>query len=108
MDAAAWVAIGMGILTIITGIIGYLLSRKDAAQEQEIMKLWEKHDEDARKLAELQREMDRNYYPKTELDVKFDKIEGAISSGLTGVMSELKTLNATFMQHMSGHSGGGQ
>lgn len=73
------------MLTIIGGVftvLWWLLKSKDEKQEASIRILFEKHDEDARKLDELRLEIARQHYIKPELDAKFDRLELSIKSGM--------------------------
>ena len=74
------------VVTIIIGVMGYLLAKKDAAQESQLEDLYKKHEADASKLQILEVKIAENHYPKTEinaivenlkkyLDDRFDRIE---------------------------------
>lgn len=82
MDSAIIAIIG----AIIIGVMGYLLAKKDAAQEAQLEDLYKKHEADASKLQILEVKIAENHYPKTEinqivenlkkyLDDRFDRIE---------------------------------
>ena len=71
---------------VVIAIMGYLLSKKDAAQESQLEDLYKKHEADATKLQILEVKIAENHYPKTEinaivenlkkyLDDRFDRIE---------------------------------
>lgn len=83
------VEIGMGILGAIFTVLWWLLrqqvSSRDKqiqdmqdAHEKEIAKLWEKHDEDARRLQDLELDIAKKHYLKEELDGRFERFEIAI------------------------------
>ena len=74
------------VVAIVIGVMGYLLAKKDAAQEAQLEDLYKKHDADATKLQTLEVKIAENHYPKTEinaivenlkkyLDDRFDRIE---------------------------------
>jgi len=80
----------LGIVAIIMGVVisimGYLLAKKDAAQEEQLLDLYIKHEADAAKLQSLEVKIAENHYPKSEinqivdslkkyLDDRFDRIE---------------------------------
>ena len=72
-------------LTIVGGVftvLWWLLRQKDEKQEASIKILFEKHDEDSRRLDDLKLEIARQHYVKQELDVKFDRLDLSIKSGM--------------------------
>ncbi len=93
--------------TAILGVLGFLLARNQTKQDAEIkdMKeeqaqtnalLFKKHDEDAAALQKLQREVDKEYYPKSELDAKFKEMIDAIKE----LGQEFKVLSNRLFDHM--------
>lgn len=67
-------------------VVGYLLAKKDSAQETQISDLYTKHESDAKRLQELELHVASNHYPKTEInqileqmkkhfDERFDRLE---------------------------------
>lgn len=77
------------LLGIFGSIFGYLLNRKDVAQERDIQNLYAKHDEDANRLRELELQVAQKHYQKIEvdsildrfksyLDERFDRLEKSI------------------------------
>jgi hypothetical protein len=108
---------------LVIGVIGWLLSNKDKQQAKEIadnrshhdaalldLKLQSKNDidilhrmhkEDAAKLEELQREVDREHYRKQELDGKFDKLDNSIQDGFRGVRADMKEMMNLVHEHIS-------
>jgi hypothetical protein len=71
---------------VVIAIMGYLFSKKDAAQESQLEDLYIKHEADAAKLQSLEIKIAENHYPKSEinqivdslkkyLDDRFDRIE---------------------------------
>ncbi len=84
-----WGAVLAALAAIFAGSIGYLLSRKDTAQEMQIADLFVKHEADALRLQSLEVKIAENHYPKSEinsffehfknyLDERFDRLEKAM------------------------------
>ncbi len=78
----------LGIQAILI-VLWYLLRQKDAAQEKEIASLraenkllWEKHDADVQRLADLELKVASGYYQKHELDARLERMEQAVEKGL--------------------------
>lgn len=76
----SWV--GEAIVGGIFTVLWWLLKNKDERQEDSIKMLFEKHEEDAKKLEELKLEIARQHYIKPELDAKFDRLEISIKDGM--------------------------
>jgi hypothetical protein len=85
------IATALAIVGIIVIPIGYLLARKDAQQAEFIKDLYEKHQQDAEKLADLNLKLVGQYYDRAAIDTlfinfkaylneRFDRIEKAIES----------------------------
>lgn len=91
--------IGLIVAAAISAL-GWLLSAKDAAQEKQISALWAKHDEDAAKLVELQRQVDKDYYVKQELDTKFDRLEAAFTNGMNKLSVQLEQMTNVLTTHV--------
>lgn len=83
---------------LVTLAIG-LLKMKDAAQAKQIDLLFDKHDEDAKKLADLELKIAQNHYVKGELDTKFDKLERAFVEGFKALGDKFDKLSTTLMRH---------
>ena len=62
MGAPEWAIVGVAIMSIIFGVIGYLLSQKDAAQALEISKLTDYKDKQSEKIHELEVEVIRRVH----------------------------------------------
>lgn len=90
------VEIGLAVLAIACGVIGYLLNRKDAAQASQIALLFTKHDEDVKRLQEVELDIARRHYVKDELDSRFDKLEVSIGNGLKELRDGIKELGNKF------------
>lgn len=111
------------IVGVVIGLISWLLARKDNEQETKIKDnkahhdaaladhkiqvkndidiLHRMHKEDVAKLDELQREVDREHYRKTELDSKFDKLDNSIQEGFKGLRADMKEMMGVFNQHIT-------
>jgi uncharacterized coiled-coil protein SlyX len=74
---------------VLGSAFGYLLSRKDSHQADQITDLFRKHETDASRLQDLEIKVAADHYPKHEinailsqlrsyLDEKFDRIEKAL------------------------------
>lgn len=83
MGASEYMAVGLFLMTILFGVIGFLLAKKDAKQEETIREnkdvidrliadLYAKHDEDSRRLETLAIDVAKNYNPKHEITGLFD------------------------------------
>ena len=74
-------------------VLWWLLRNKDARQEDSIKLLFEKHDEDVRRLDSFQLEIARQHYIKPELDAKFDKLESAVKEGMDSLGKKFDRLS---------------
>lgn len=83
MGASEYVAIGLFFLTALLGVMGFLLIRRDAKQEETIREhkeahdkliadLYAKHEEDSKRLEALAIDVAKNYNPKHEITGLFD------------------------------------
>ncbi len=64
-----------GIFSIVGAVFVYLLNKKDSAQESDIQILYEKHDEDANRLRDLELKVAQNHYQKMEVDAILDRFK---------------------------------
>jgi len=101
------VQIVMVMAPVALGGIGYLLRQKDADQQRQLEELqrqkdalWEKHDEDAERLQELELKIASEHYVKRELDGKFDKLESAITGGLNSLGERFDKLANAMTEHL--------
>lgn len=81
--------LSLSIVSAIFVVLWWLLRQKDTSQARQIEKqdasinlLFLKHDEDARKLSELELKIASSHYIKPELDAKFMSLESSIKDGL--------------------------
>lgn len=72
----------MAAVGVVVAVIGYLLARKDAHQEKQIEALWEKHDQDAARLQDVELDIAKRHYVKDELDARFGQLDSSIRTGL--------------------------
>lgn len=82
MPDLALVEIAVFILSGIFAVLWWLLKNKDSKQEKDIDLLWTKHDEDAKRLQEVELDIARRHYVKDELDLRFSKLEAAVREGM--------------------------
>lgn len=66
----------------VMAVLWYLLRQKDSKQEKEITTLFKLHRDNEQAITNLRLLIAQEHYPKRELDIKFDKLETAIVSGL--------------------------
>ncbi len=81
-------------VVVATGIVvWWLLRNKDAKQEEAIKLLFQKHDEDSKRLDDFQLEIAKYHYIKPELDAKFDKLEVAIKDSMDNLGKKFDRLS---------------
>lgn len=90
------------VLVTLVGVplVGWLLSKKDEKQAQEILTLFRKHDEDAAALAALRVEIAKEHYLKHELDDRFRSLEQAIKESSATLGGKFDNLAETLVAHM--------
>jgi hypothetical protein len=66
------------ILTLIFGVMGWLLRRRAEENGNAITDLYRKHEEDARELSDLRIRIADEIYKKRELDLRFDRLDNSI------------------------------
>jgi hypothetical protein len=101
MDIQSLLLVG---LTAVFGIIGWLLSNKDAKQAEEIKLLFKKHDDDSKELMELRIKIAEQHYQKPELDAKFSDINATLKTGFAGLEASIKEMSKSFLSHVSDHN----
>lgn len=90
MGSAEWTSVAVGVMALIAGLVGYLLSSKDLSQQRAIEDLYEKHDIDIERLRVLELKVALDHPQKSEIrqmfddmkryfDAQFVRIESAIS-----------------------------
>ena len=85
------------VLTLFTTLMAWLFQQRDAARQSEIKLLFEKHDQDAKRLEDLQLEIARQYYVKPEIDSRLDRI----TSGIDRLSTEIKELTEAVLRGRS-------
>lgn len=100
MDNQSLTLIALFVLGGLCTVMWWLLRNKDSAQSDQIRTLFSKHDEDAEKLADLKLEIARQYYVKTELDPKFEKLEHTISEWFSLLGAKFDMLNGAVSEHI--------
>lgn len=96
MDPATYA----GLTAILIGLVGWLLSNKDAKQAEEIAILFKKHDDDAAALAALRVEIAKEHYLKHELDSRFHSLEQAIKESSHTLGLKFDHLAETLVAHL--------
>ena len=73
-------------------------------------KLFELHDQDAIALTEVKMTLAGKHYERTELDIKFDKLDQTIKNGFRELSTDLKemtvSINETYKDHIKQHHTG--
>lgn len=110
--------VAIAVMGFFFSIIGYLLQKKDLAQEEqiktlkkdidkikedhkhEIDTLWSIHNVDAERLHNLEVELAKQYYPKGEMDERFKELDRTVKEGFKGVRDEVSTLNRALMSYL--------
>ena len=112
MGVAEWTLVGVTVFTLVVGIIGSLLSRKDAQQEKQITSLetavellFKKHDGDVSDLRDLREMVVGQHYRRDELDVKFEKLDDTFRNGFRDMGEKLDKLTTTLISHLGEHTG---
>ena len=90
----------VAILTLAFTIVGYFLRKKDEDQEKQIAALWTKHDQDTAALAELKLVIAKEHYLKSELDVKFEKLEKAFTDGMNMLGGKFDKFTGVLFEHV--------
>ena len=89
-----------GLVSILIGVVGWLLASKDTKQQQEIAVLFKKHDDDAAALAALRVEIAKEHYLKHELDDRFRSLEQAIKESSATLGGKFDNLAETLVAHL--------
>ena len=99
MDALKDLGIA-GILGLI-GIIGWFLRQKDEQQAKSIALLFQKHDDDAKALADLRLEIAKEHYLKHELDARFLSLEQTFKHGMADLGAKFEKLSEILVAHVT-------
>lgn len=95
--------IGVYIVTGLVAMVAWFLRSKDEFQGKQIALLFVKHEEDAKKLAELEVAIAKEHYPKIEVDTRFQRIEDSIKEGVKDLSAKIdKLADAMMNQHRGG------
>lgn len=92
MSEIVMAEVGIFLLGGIFTVLWFLLRQKDAKQGDEIALLFKKHDEDAKRLQELELDIARRHYVKDELDSRFDRLENSIRESMRELGAEIRSL----------------
>ena len=101
--------IALAIFSGLFAVLFWLLRNKDAVQQAEIAKLqlkcdkevntlWEKHDEDAKRLQDLELDIAKRHYVKDELDNRFERLESSIRVGLDQLGAKVDRLSEAIIK----------
>ena len=82
-------------------VVWYLLRQKDEQHSEQIKLLFKKHDEDASELAALKLQIASQHYVKSELDLKFDKLEHAFRDGFNALGNKFDKLGEALLNHIN-------
>lgn len=89
----------------LVGLLGWLLSNKDAKQAHEIELLFQKHDKDAQDLAELKLVIAKEHYIKAELDDRFRSLDQTFREGFKELNVQFAALSAALLAHIAKEDG---
>ena len=92
MGVAEYVAIGLAVMSLLFGVIGYLLSQKDAAQSRQIKDLYDKHTSDEKELTNLKLVVAGEHYRKPEVDSLFAMLRSELREGFQRVETAIHEL----------------
>lgn len=95
-------------LALLFGVIGYLLSRRDAKQAEEIETLFKLHHADEKQLHNLELEIARNHYPKNELDERFKQLDQTMKDGFGSLGADIKEMVKALNAHLQDRHNGGR
>ena len=99
MSESSIVEIGLAALTGLFVVLWYLLTQKDAKQEDAIKLLWTKHDDDAKGLELLKLQIASQHYVKAELDQKFNQMDATMRNGFQILSGKVDELSKTLLTH---------
>jgi hypothetical protein len=89
------------LTSLLIGLVGWLLSNKDAKQGHEIALLFKKHDDDAAALAALRVEIAKEHYLKHELDDRFLSLQGTFRDGMRDLGGKFDKLTNILIEHLT-------
>ena len=93
-----------GVIAILSGlfaVLWWLLRQKDSAQQKQISMLFEKHDEDAKRLQDLELDIAKHHYLKVELDPKFDRLAASFRTDMEALGSKVEKLTDAVVRRVS-------
>ncbi len=89
-----------GLTSLLIGLVGWLLSNKDAKQGHEIELLFKKHDEDAKALADLRIEIAKEHYLTHELDARFQSLQDTVKEEMRRLGGQFEHLTNILIEHV--------
>ena len=99
MSESSIVEIGLAVMAGLGTLLWYLLTQKDAKQEEAIKLLWQKHDVDAKELENLKLQIASQHYVKAELDQKFNQMDATMRNGFQILSGKVDELSKTLLTH---------
>ena len=99
MSESSIVEIGLAVMAGLGTLLWYLLTQKDAKQEDAIKLLWQKHDIDAKELENLKLQIASQHYVKAELDQKFNQMDATMRNGFQILSGKVDELSKTLLTH---------
>ena len=102
MSESSIVEIGLAVMAGLGTLLWYLLTQKDAKQEDAIKLLWQKHDIDAKELENLKLQIASQHYVKAELDQKFNQMDATMRNGFQILSGKVDELSKTLLTHFQG------
>jgi len=91
-------------LSLIFGVVGWLLAAKDRKQAAEIDKLFVLIKDEAEKRTALQLYIAGKHYERHELDSKFERLDTTIKDGFLSMRQDIKDLMKEVRHHIDRES----
>ena len=101
----------LGVVGVCT-VLWWLIRQRDTTLNTEITDLecrrkadsemlWQKHDDDVRRLQDVELDIARRHYVKEELDDRFDRIERSINNGMESLCVKMDRLSDALLKHIT-------
>lgn len=98
--------IAMGILAVLCTILWWFYRKRDEERGKQIELLFQKHDLDVKELDNLKLLIAKNHYERTDLDIKFEKMEDTFRRGFETLGNKFDRFSEAFTAHISKNGGG--
>lgn len=89
------------LVTGIFTVLWFLIRGKFKDQDDTNKTLFIKHDNDVKELQELRLMIAARHYEKSELDIKFDKLERTMADGFNSIGNKFDHLSDVLIKHIS-------